>query len=128
MSRCIPAGLLGLASLAGCAAQQPPLQVSEADSGKVVTLQPGQTLEVHLKSQGGTGYQWTRTNESAGILAAEGELEKVRADNAQPGASQDEVWRFRADKPGQEDLTLEYHRPWEVAVPERTFNLQIIIH
>lgn len=126
VSRYAVAGLLGLASLIGCALQAP-MRLVEADSGKLLTLERGQLLEIHLEGQGGTGYQWTRTGTPAGVLVAEGPAEIIQAQDARPGQAHEEIWRFRGDKPGTELLTLEYRRQWENTAPVRTLSVQVTV-
>ena len=97
---------------------------SAQDAGKTVSLKVGQTLEVRLRSQPGTGAIWSVAPGSTNLLKYEGAKSEGAANI--PGGFETEVLTFTATGAGKGQLKLEYSRPWEETVPpEKTFSLTV---
>ena len=89
------------------------VQVTEADSGGSVTLNPGDTLEVILTSNATTGYHWTITSLNQDILQQSGDSEYEADPNPQGliGAGGKELFTFKATSPGETSLEMNYQSP-----------------
>lgn len=116
----IPLGMgmgLGLA-LALTACHRPPdrgpAAIVQARADATTVLAVGQTLEITLEGNAGTGYQWQlvesgRPQLVAVALADDG----VGSIPDLPGGPTLQHLRFHAEQPGQTRLRLEYRRSWE---------------
>lgn len=102
---------------------------TEDKNGQEISLVMGDSLEVRLASQPGTGYGWQVAGPLPGVLRL---VEKAldlgdgsQAPNA-PGASATAVLRFAPVEAGTGELRLVYVRPWEKAsAPKKTYTLHI---
>jgi len=102
--------------------------VTERDAGGEVGITRGATLIVRLSAQLGTGYSWQISENDPSHLRLLGPPSLERSGNDQPGATQEQVFRFVAEKPGTTPLMLRYRRPWEPdAPPARTFSVHVRI-
>ncbi len=102
--------------------------VTEADNYHAVTIAPGDTLVVSLKSTPGTGFSWKIGKIDDKLLRQQGEPQLIKAANPMPGAPATQVFRFVATSGGSTGLELDYVRPWEKsAPPERTFYLGVTV-
>lgn len=138
MSRCF--AMLAWASIAmtsGCATAQAPLpgvDLNAVDGTVPVQAQVGQVLSIRLTGNASTGYSWEWDEAAAaGVLVRE--RDPVQADSNEPAASppvvgspSTQTWRFRAAKPGNAELRLDYRRPWEQGIaPVQSVRLQIVV-
>ena len=126
--RVLRACLLPILALLGCVAASGTLDrmlLTETDDGRKVRLTPGAILEVRLAAQLGTGFSWQPPKTS--ILS----LSKAVVDrnrDARPGAAEDQVFVFTAQRGGAERLHFEYRRPWEKdASPSRRFSIEVTV-
>lgn len=98
-----------------------------ADHGREVTVSKGQILELQLVSNPSTGYTWVVSELDTDLLARSGEVEYT-SQSGLTGASGVEVFRFKARNTGRSQLSLIYHRSWEVGVePEAVFTITVIV-
>ena len=104
--------LCGLAAVAALAADAP-RQLGPKDSGRSIVLKTGETLEVRLPAQLGTGYGWRVTAPAAALLAQDGEAKTEPAAMPAPGGPEVQVFRFTVRAAGQADLSLDYARSFE---------------
>lgn len=132
--------LLGGLLYAGLAQAAPPAQgpgevrLYAQHDGTRVDLVEGQVLVISLESNPATGYLWEVAEADPAIVR------QVRAVEYQPsslmlqagpqpapilGAPQQALLRFEAIAAGQSTLRLVYRRPWEKALPARTFSAQV---
>jgi inhibitor of cysteine peptidase len=120
-------GVLCLA-LAACAASGPQtVSLNEADAGREISLQKGDTLEISLEGNPGTGYSWELAGGELACLEPLGEAEFVQEKNllGSPGRM---ILRYSAVAAGEETLQLVYHRSWETDVPpEASFAVAIVV-
>lgn len=103
--------------------------LANTDSGKSLTLPQGQTLELQLRSNPGTGYSWQLAG-AGEVLRQQGPMVFMPDphDAMTVGSGGTEVWRLRAVKPGRQTLRLEYRRPWEKDAPAaETFTCDITV-
>jgi inhibitor of cysteine peptidase len=86
--------------------------LTEADNGKLVTLGPGESLQITLNENPSTGFRWTLEGGTDEIL----ELLNsnfVQATGLGPGGGGQHVWRFRSKNTGDTRLVLKRWRSWE---------------
>jgi len=99
----------------------------EADSGRSVELHPGDKLEVTLPANPTTGFQWEVSAGNTAILQSNGEAEFQPSSSA-TGSGGSTTFHFQAIGPGQMQLKLIYHRPFEKDIPPvQTFEVNIIV-
>lgn len=88
--------------------------ISEADTGKTITLHKGDTLTVRLESNATTGYGWRTKERKGDSLVTAGKQPEYVPDAAAPGvvgSGGHALFRFAAKKPGKETLGFVYVRP-----------------
>lgn len=83
-----------------------------------------ETFEVTLNSNPSTGYSWrlAKNNESRKIDSIE--VRYAEPNHTMPGASRNEIWKFKGVEKGIDTLTFEYLRSWE---PNSTVEIKKII-
>jgi inhibitor of cysteine peptidase len=104
--------------------------LTEADNGKTVNLNVGETLVVRLASNPSTGYTWETKDLDTQMLEQVGEAAFESPDTPPDlvGAGGILVRTFKALEPGTTTLTLVYHRPWETDVaPLQTFSVTVTV-
>ena len=118
---------LVLALSSGCGTNGTSL--TEADNGKQITLQTGDTLTITLESNLTTGYSWQVMEVDEAVLVQEGEPEYKQSPGSEGlvGAGGTETFRFKAVGTGETKLGLGYMRPWESVPPIETFNVQVAV-
>ena len=105
--------------LAGCATTNTTTTLTERDNGRDVRVCVGQVLAVKLASNPTTGYGWTEHKPAETVLQQVSEPTYV-PDMAPPGmvgVGGTETLEFKAVKPGQQSLQIEYKRSWEKDLP-----------
>lgn len=105
------------------------ITVDERADGQQIALTLRQTLSVVLPSNPSTGYSW-EVAELDPTLLQQGASTFTPDANTPPrvGSGGTETFRFKPLKPGELDLVLTYHRPWEAGVaPIQTFTLRLRI-
>ena len=121
------AGLVAL-SLAACAPPvHEPVKVVERDSGSMVELRVGDKVEIVLDSNPTTGYVWEVASPDIAVVRQEGEPQ-FKPDSEAVGAGGKLTLVFQAIAPGEQMLSLIYHRTFEQGVPPaKTFALDILV-
>jgi inhibitor of cysteine peptidase len=116
---------LVFALFSGCGANGTSL--TEADNGKTINLQPGETLTLTLESNPTTGYSWQVMELDNAVLTQEGDPEYKQSSGAEGlvGAGGTETFRFKTIGSGETSLSLGYMRPWESVPPVETFTIQV---
>ncbi len=101
--------------------------ITDADKGSEVHLKVGDTLEVRLKSNPSTGFQWFVHKESTPLLKLDHQSTTEPADSA-PGRPVVQVFTFEPLRAGNGVLLLHYVRSWESPDPnEERFTLRLVI-
>ena len=103
------------------------LVATDADKGGSVRLKAGDILEVHLKSNPTTGYQWYVHPKSTPLMKPIG---ASQTQARQPGVGRPivQVFRFQAVAAGEGVVLLHYVRSWErAAAEEEQFGLHVSI-
>jgi inhibitor of cysteine peptidase len=101
------------------------VELTAADSGTSVTLEPGQQLQISLESNPSTGFRWNLVQEPDAnvlILVSSTYVEPVTDDQV-VGAPGTEVWTFEAAAAGTTSLELAYFRSFEPENVGGTFSL-----
>ena len=101
--------------------------VTEADNGHEFTLSRGDTLEVSLPATSGTGYTWQEAPIADALVKPVGDT-KFKIDDAMPGGSGHQIFRFSVESSGTGALEIHYLRPWEKdARPAKVFRILLIV-
>jgi len=101
--------------------------LTEADSGKRITVKSGDVITLTLESNPTTGYSWQVIGINNAILMQVGEVEYESDGRNIPGAGGVEAFRFEAIGNGDAMLELGYMRPWESIQPLETFTMQVVV-
>lgn len=100
--------------------------VIEADNGKDIDLNAGQTLRIKLKTIAGTGYAWTLSGDPAPLKLTKTYTQKNNSSASRAGGPQMSVFDLSASSAGLANVTLVYRRSWEYNVPPaRTFTIRV---
>ena len=116
---------------AGSAAAAPKtVEMTRDDDGKTVTVRPGDTVRIKLKSNRTTGYSWAMSGKlDEKVLKSEGNEYKVDEHPAgMVGVGGSDVWTFKALAAGRTEIVLGYARPWEKdKEPAQAFKLTVVV-
>ena len=96
--------------------------LNETNNGQTVAMAVGGQLEVVLKGNPTTGYEWTTASVNAAVLQPQGS--EYSPDSSAVGAGGTYVFRYNALTIGQTVLKLVYRRSWEPA-PIQTFQVTV---
>jgi inhibitor of cysteine peptidase len=102
--------------------------VTKEKAGQVIDLRPGDQVSITLEGNPTTGFMWeTQPAVDQKILVQAGEP-SFQADSKAVGAGGTITLTFQAVDPGQADVNLVYHRPWETNVPPvQTFKITVVV-
>lgn len=115
---------LSLAMLAACAGKPSSVALQENQQNDCpLELNNGQTLMINLPSNPTTGFRWVVVKAAPSVLQSMGpEVYTNPEDAGMVGSGGKSTWRFKAYQAGQDDLLMQYQRPWEQGVaPAKTF-------
>jgi inhibitor of cysteine peptidase len=115
---------------AGAAPAPKTVEMTRDDSGKTVTVRPGDTVQIKLKSNRTTGYSWALAGKlDEKVLKSEGNEYKVDEHPAgMVGVGGNDVWTFKALAAGRTEIVLGYARPWEKdKEPAQAFKLSVVV-
>lgn len=99
--------------LAACGREPGPLTVTEADSGRTISLVSGQGLVLELASNPTTGFRWNLVGEpDPDVLSLESFEFEPPSETGLVGAGGTEIWTFSAARGGRTALHLLYERPF----------------
>lgn len=105
--------VLALAAALACHAAKP-VQVTQSDDGKTISVLAGQPVEVRLPVQAGTGFSWQVQQAADSSLKVETLPAKPAAG---PGGATEQVMRVVTKQSRKYELVFHYVRPWEKDVP-----------
>ena len=106
------------------------VEMTRDDDGKSVTVHPGDTVRIKLKSNRTTGYSWALSGKlDEKVLKSEGNEYKVDEHPAgMVGVGGSDVWTFKALAAGKTEIVLGYARPWEKdKAPAQAFKLTVVV-
>ncbi len=87
--------------------------ITGKDSGREITVNQGEIIQIELEAVGGTGYMWAVDafdEEHLGIVHTE---TKSFFKEGLTGAPITYIWRLKAKRPGETAVIMLYYRPWE---------------
>ena len=79
-----------------------------------ITTKTGEEFEVRLTAAATAGYRWQIQDLPEGIRLETPTPDVIPGDR--PGAPAIEIFRFRAEKPGDYSITFVHKRSWETTV------------
>lgn len=92
------------------------VEITAANNGKVVGAALGNLIRITLESNPSTGYNWELRDFDYGAADFHGsDVVARKSGNVLVGAPADTVITLQAVKPGSQQITLVYRRPWEPA-------------
>ena len=104
-------------------------QLTMPDSGRILTLKPGDTFRIALQSNPTTGFNWIeagKTDTDVIRLTAKRFVSAQKQQNLD-GAPGETEFIYQAVGPGETEIRLNYKRSWETVVPDKTFRLKILV-
>jgi inhibitor of cysteine peptidase len=100
--------------------------LDESDDSSHICLYTGDILTIKLASNPTTGYSWTNTDSPSNLELLSSKSTPGSADRA--GAPGYQTFSFRATKPDQSTLVLNYLRPFEKnTAPVKRFRLSLTV-
>src|SRR4051812_21129793 len=106
-----------------------PKVLDQKDSGRTVTLVPGQELRIRLKVCYSCGYHWeTQLAPDKGVLTRLKQKQKTAGDCHAPcvGGAAVTIFRYRANADGRTKLRLGYIPPGRQPA-DKLFKLRVIV-
>lgn len=101
-------------------------QLKLEDNGKTFEYKVGDTLEVLLTSNPGTGYDWEWVKQDPLLVKQVGEVEFITEGEGIGGGMTKHVFQVTAK--GEMKLKLIYHRAWEKGTePESVFEVTLVV-
>ena len=114
--------------LCACASGPAYTEFAGTDSGKTLTMKPGDRFSVTLESNPTTGYQWgfaAPYDERVLVLCGD---TYINPSEQLVGAPGHQKLTFEAAGPGRTGVRLAYRRPWEKgAAPIKVFHLLVMV-
>ena len=99
------------------------LEVEESFDGRAIELPVGDELEVVLKENPTTGFQWSVESMAEPACAlADDNFESATTARGSGGMHR---WRLKAKQKGEGKISLSYRRSWEKKAPVRTFTVTV---
>lgn len=96
-----------------CAAQNSTIEK------KQLTVKVNEKFRINLESNPSTGYQWISEYDHV-FLKLRSKYIPPKDDDLIVGEPGTQKFVFKALKPGETDITLNYARPWENCIPAKT--------
>jgi inhibitor of cysteine peptidase len=95
------------------------VKITSADNGKTIKTTAGKKIEVSLKGNPTTGFNWQMAELKGESIKADGKGEYIpdKTDPPRVGSGGTFVFKFIAVKSGKTTLKFEYLRPWEKDKP-----------
>lgn len=105
------------------------LALTQSDDGRHLDVRDGDIIVVKLKANRASGFGWVMADSTGDVLVRAGNPVYVpnASKNGKVGSGGMETWRFRAVHPGDQTMRLEYRRPWERNIPERTMRFAVTV-
>ena len=106
------------------------IEMSRDDNGKTITVRPGDSIRIKLKSNRTTGYSWALTGKTDAKVLKSGEVEYKVDDHpaGMVGVGGNDYCTFTALAPGKTEIELGYARPWEKdKEPAQTFKVSVVV-
>jgi inhibitor of cysteine peptidase len=123
----------GLVALSGCtpapSAPAGPVKAGDAANGTEIRLQAGQTLEIALKGNITTGFDWALDGAlPSQVTSVTDEYATDPASAGATGAGGTHTFIYKAAASGTGKLSLKYWRSFESGTaPAQTFTITVIV-
>jgi inhibitor of cysteine peptidase len=88
----------------------------DADAQTGITVHAGEDFFIALPSTPSTGYSWTQTTPSTGIIYYQGNVRQPAEPNV-PGAAGQQIFIYHASRSGTTTIVLNYSRAFEPDAP-----------
>lgn len=113
--------------LSACSSTFTPMDLSESDSGRTLTVKVGERFTVSLPSNPTTGYVWSfDAPYDEKVLILSSDTFANPEDEGVTGAPGRRILTFSVVGPGRSGIRLGYKRPWERnSRPARVFQLLV---
>ena len=122
-------GLVGLTACGGAGPSVTTVTLTEADSGKAISLAKGQPLVLRLAANATTGFAWqTATAPIAAVLTTVSSDYESSATPGLVGAGGTQVLKYQGAGAGQTPLRLIYVQPWAPTNVGQEFTLTITVN
>ena len=109
-------------------AQTDPIALTAEDAGKTIELKKGDSIQVSLKGNPTTGYNWYMVTQEPAVLEQTGEP-AYKADTDKLGSPGLITLNFKAVASGKGLLQLVYKRAWETGVaPLYTYEVNLVVN
>ncbi len=117
--------LVALALVIGNVAAMAQNAYSEADNGKIITVNSGDTFTIKLNENPSTGYSWNLTLGN-GLQLVSDQYTAKEVPSGIVGSGGYHEWVVKAVSPGSYVITGIYKRPWEpVSGGEQAYTLTV---
>ena len=129
MNRFVSLAMIGCVlafCLSACESSDNTVYLSDSDSGRTITLNRGDGMEVTLSGNPTTGYAWQLVSVDAQVLAQDRDPVYYPASDM-VGAGGSYVFHFKAMGSGQTTLNLANRRSWN-GETAGTFRVTIIVN
>ena len=95
---------------------------------KQLTVKVNEKFKIGLESNPSTGYHWSANFDSGFLKLVKSKYIPPKDDDLIAGQPGTQKFVFKALKPGETDITLNYARPWENCLPAKTviYHVKII--
>jgi inhibitor of cysteine peptidase len=103
------------------------VDVEEGNNGDTIHVLPGETIRVRLRSNPSTGFSWELGPIEDGFFEVESKFEADPHREYEAGYGGCEIWKFKAERSGETEISLFYARSWEDKEPAKTFKLHVVI-
>jgi inhibitor of cysteine peptidase len=106
------------------------IKITVKDNDKTIKTAMGKKLEIQLKGNPTTGFEWHMAELKSEVLKAEGKMTYIpdKFDPPRVGSGGIFVFKFITAKPGKATLKFEYLRSWEKdKAPAEKFSVNIIV-
>jgi inhibitor of cysteine peptidase len=101
--------------------------IKEDRKGQTVNVRVGDEVVIELPAQLGAGYSWQLQAGEAKVAVPQGEPELKSTPGQAPGATEQQLFRFKIQAPGSVTIQLQYAHPWEKDLPPRK-TFQVTLH
>jgi len=105
------------------------IRLSEADNGCTNSVRAGEEIEIILKGNPTTGYEWTLDSSATNRLQQLGKAEYLQdqqaGKNLMVGVGGKYVFKFKAVEQGAGNIKLVYRRSWETSAHDKVYSVVI---
>lgn len=106
---------------------QPACAVDAVTADEALVVRPGQTFDIVLNTQPGTGYSWTVANEPDPNVVTLQDSQVLPPQMGLPGANERACFEFTAVAVGTTQVELVYARPFEPDTPAQAVTVTVSV-